>query len=426
MKNILVLSYCISPLRGSEYSVGWNYVNEMSKNNKLIVLCGAAGEHMGDFDELDGVILNNVRFVKIKPNHLAEFLNKLNKLNIINYAFYFAYNLWHKSAYAEAMKIVESEKIDLIHYVCPIGYREPGWLWKINLPYIWGPIGGIKNRPLKAMGGKNAKDFIMSATKNLVNYVQFNFNRNVESAIKRANLLLTSTSEIGDMVRHRYNVESIVIPENAIHSDLYKNNQLIEVAENEALKILWIGSIDNRKSLEILIYALSKVKNKNWILNVIGEGEKIIYINDLILKFNLTNNVRMLGKIPRLNVFDVIKNSHIHVITSMMEGNPTTLWETMSFGVPTMSLDHCGMRDVICEKCGIKIPVTTFNEIVDRLYFEINKIINNKAIIKNLSIGVNECAKNFIWEVRRKQWNNYYDVAIEDWSRKSLNIASQT
>lgn len=71
-KNILVLAYAISPIRGSEFSVAWNYINEMSKDNDLVVLYGSAGNHMGDFDELESWLFTysipNVRFVPVYPN----------------------------------------------------------------------------------------------------------------------------------------------------------------------------------------------------------------------------------------------------------------------------------------------------------------------------------------------------------------------
>ncbi len=37
-KKILVLAYMLSPYKGSEYSVAWNYVSYMSKQNDLVVL----------------------------------------------------------------------------------------------------------------------------------------------------------------------------------------------------------------------------------------------------------------------------------------------------------------------------------------------------------------------------------------------------
>lgn len=44
---------------------------------------------------------------------------------------------------------------------------------------------------------------------------------------------------------------------------------------------------------------------------------------------------------------EMFKNAHMHIITSISEGNATTIWEAMSYGVPTLSFDHCGMLDTL-------------------------------------------------------------------------------
>lgn len=48
MKNILVLCYQLSPTKGAEYSVAWNYAKNMSRNNRLTVIYGVSGQHLGD------------------------------------------------------------------------------------------------------------------------------------------------------------------------------------------------------------------------------------------------------------------------------------------------------------------------------------------------------------------------------------------
>lgn len=146
MRNILVLAYQLSPTKGSEYSVAWNYVARMSKYNRLTVLYGVSGTHLGDCDEMEEFAktkgLPNVKFVCVKPNRWTNTLNWCNRHNFLNYTFYFAYQVWQKQVYKEAKNLVKHENFDLIHFVGPIGYREPGYLWKLNLPYMWGPIGG--------------------------------------------------------------------------------------------------------------------------------------------------------------------------------------------------------------------------------------------------------------------------------------------
>ena len=39
-----------------------------------------------------------------------------------------------------AMALIRSDGFDLIHQLNMIGYREPGYLWALDLPYVWGPI----------------------------------------------------------------------------------------------------------------------------------------------------------------------------------------------------------------------------------------------------------------------------------------------
>ena len=67
-KKLLILAYAISPTRGSEYSVAWNYISEMSKDNELVVLYGASGLHMGDVEEMEKYISNtsvkNLSFIR--------------------------------------------------------------------------------------------------------------------------------------------------------------------------------------------------------------------------------------------------------------------------------------------------------------------------------------------------------------------------
>ena len=152
MRNILVLAYQLSPTKGSEFSVAWNYVTRMSKYNRLTVLYGVSGEHLGDCDEMEEFVkstgLLNVTFVCVKPNKWTNMLNWCNRHNFLNYTFYFAYQAWQKQVYKVAKTLIQNERIDLIHFVGPTGYREPGYLWKLGLPYIWGPIGGANSNSL--------------------------------------------------------------------------------------------------------------------------------------------------------------------------------------------------------------------------------------------------------------------------------------
>lgn len=423
-KNILVLAYAISPIRGSEFSVAWNYINEMSKDNDLVVLYGSAGNHMGDFDELESWLLTysipNVRFVPVYPNGFTLTLNYLNRKGILPYVFYLAYNLWHRQVFEIAKELIKKEHFDLIHFLNPIGYREPGHLWKIELPYIWGPIGGIPNRPKHLFKDLTLKNKTLFTVRNWVNSIQFKYNGRLKKALSATDLLLTATTENQVLIQKEYKKESLYLPENAIVKSK-AIPRIINMKEGDICNIVWIGSIDSRKSLNFLIEALRKVQIENWHLHILGEGSLKQAMQQLAEKMLINTKITWHGHIPRSEVFGILNSTHLHIITSLGEATTTVLFEAMTNGIPTISLNHCGMKDVICERCGVKINVESVEQVKKDLAFAISDLIMNPTKINNLSAGVLECAKSHTWNKRRQLFNGYYELAIENWKQKKMH-----
>jgi len=420
-KKILVLAYAISPTRGSEYSQSWNYVTEMSKDNDLVVLYGASGDHMGDVDELEQFIINrpipNVRFIAVKPNRIAQILNILNKKGLFAYSFFFAYNMWHRQVYYKAKELIHQEKFDLIHFLVPIGYREPGYLWKLKLPYIWGPMGGTKNLSRVLIKALSFSGIIKLGGRAIINYIQLRFHPRLKKALTRVDVLLTSTTHDQNNFVKIYNKESIYIPENGIKFKANRFNDDKYLSEN--IKLIWIGGIDSRKALIILLEAMKRMKNLQRVrLDIVGDGILKSSLMKFSKKNSLLNNITWHGAVKREKVFDLLSKSHLHIITSVTEANTNVIFEAMSAGVPTISIDHCGMHDTICEKCGIKIPIQSYEQIINEYAKHIDRLVAHPEEIKKLSFGVIECAKKYTWNLRQDFFNNLYELAIDNWNKK--------
>ena len=63
MRTILLITYDISPYKGSEASVSWNYVSNMAEHNKLITIYGKGKEDVERY--LKQNQMPNVRFINI-------------------------------------------------------------------------------------------------------------------------------------------------------------------------------------------------------------------------------------------------------------------------------------------------------------------------------------------------------------------------
>lgn len=424
MKNCLILAYAISPSKGSEYSVAWNYVTHMSKYNRLTVLYGVSGEYIGECDEMEDFVMNNglqnVTFICVKPNKLTSVLNWCNRHNFFNYTFYFAYKAWHKQVYTIAKKLLQNERFDLIHFVGPTGYREPGYLWKLGLPYIWGPIGGANSNNLILTRNLSFVSRFKFIFRNWANNIQLKCNYRLHKALQCTDLLLTSTSENQQIFESILHINNLYLPENAIASPIKLNeNKFVNI---EKFHFIFVGSLIPRKAVNIILEALVLVKHKEKIIvDIVGDGPERQILESFAKKHQLQSYINWHGQLPRSKAVELFNNAHMHVITSTSEGNPTTIWEAMSYGVPTISFDHCGMHDTICDLCGIRIPIYNYDQCVSDLASEIDKLLESPNTFKQLAKGTVNCAQRFTWKVRESILLDLYSKVLIKYENSKFN-----
>lgn len=241
MKTILLVTYDISPYRGSEASVGWNYVSNMQHTNRLIVLYGKGQTEIESYlrtNTMPHVRFQNIAYTEIDGHGL---------INDIKYNL--NYRKWHKRVTDAATKILAEEPVDVIHYLNPIGFKEPGFLWQLPRPYVWGPIQGVENRPTALFRALSAKGKINAIIRRIVHNAMFVLSPRVRLAIKRSDYIFAATPNTKKNLWKYYHKESLYMPENGIMSMIARSP--IIKTDRDPLRLIWVGDIGERKALII-------------------------------------------------------------------------------------------------------------------------------------------------------------------------------
>jgi glycosyltransferase involved in cell wall biosynthesis len=422
-KTILVLAYSISPIRGSEYSVGWDYVRHMSKDNDLVVLYGLAGPHMGDFHEMEGVTPEQfgsaVTFVPVTPGFVARLLNAPNRAGRLVYSFYFAYRLWHREAFRVAQAICQNRQIDVVHYLCPIGFREPGYLWRLQKPYIWGPVGGLQSYSWKLYSHAGSMEAVKIVLRNAANFIQRNFSIRLRKAFRRADILIACSSQNADHIKDIANIEPMIFAENGTGT---VSDRCVKISAGNPLRFIWVGAFEPRKALRIALRALATVSQGDWRLDIVGSGKDEAVARALSTELGIDHKITWHGQLPREKVLKLFSQADVHILSSLAEGNPTILWEAMSNGVPTVSFDHSGMHDTLCENCGVRIALIedTVPEAVARLGDALSRLVLDREEVQRLAAGTKTCAFQHSWGRRIERWNQLYDRAILRYAERKM------
>jgi len=162
---------------------------------------------------------------------------------------------------------------------------------------------------------------------------------------------------------------------------------LKEQIEEEMLKnkdyIITVGSLSNRKRVDLLLKVMLQLKDTNIHLVVIGDGPEKDKLNNYINENDLYRKVYLLGS--KSNPFKYIANSKAFVLTSESEGLPRVLIESLICNTPIVST-NCpnGPREILINNLSdflIEIKNKNEYEIVNELTLKIRKIVENPPLI---------------------------------------------
>ncbi len=166
----------------------------------------------------------------------------------------------------------------------------------------------------------------------------------------------------------------------------------------------------------MILEAIELMKHKEDIhLDIVGDGPLRNSLQQYAHEHDMDSLITWHGQMKRERVMKTYQSAHLHIITSISEGNPTTIWEAMSYGVPTLSFDHCGMHDTLKDGAGILLPIApTYQQNVENLTKALDGFVSNPKAAKEYATKTIERAKQYTWEERTKFLNALYDSLLKE------------
>ncbi|PWM79863.1 MAG: glycosyltransferase family 1 protein [Phascolarctobacterium sp.] len=147
--------------------------------------------------------------------------------------------------------------------------------------------------------------------------------------------------------------------------------------------ILSVGELNKNKNHEIVLNALSQLKDKKFIYLICGRGILKEYLETKIKNFNLENKVKLLGY--RKDVGEILKTADLFIFPSRREGLPVSLMEAMAAGLPVIASNVRGNRDLISSENLFKPDdVDTLVKLIEKQLGKIENNIVNKVNYTNL------------------------------------------
>ena len=172
-------------------------------------------------------------------------------------------------------------------------------------------------------------------------------------------------------------------------------------------RVIAVGRYVYQKGFDLLLksWAIVEKKCPDWMLTIVGQGERLQY-DTLIdeLKIN-KNKCKLLG--PTEQIQDEYMKSSLLVMSSRFEGFGMVLIEAMACGLPVVSFDcPCGPKDIIQDHVdGLLVE----NGNIDKLAETIIWMIQHPEQRKAMAAKAIDNVQRFKIDQIAEQWKSIFD-----------------
>ena len=148
------------------------------------------------------------------------------------------------------------------------------------------------------------------------------------------------------LLKSKFNIPFQFVP-NVVDTTFFSPSE--SAKKRKEFVFLNIAHLDKKKNHAGLIHAFAKQfkGNLKYKLEIVGGGEEVTNLSNLINELGVENQVRLLGRKSREEVRAIIQRSDCFVLSSLHETFGVVLIEAMSCGLPVLSTKSGGPESII-------------------------------------------------------------------------------
>ncbi|KAA6351944.1 D-inositol 3-phosphate glycosyltransferase [termite gut metagenome] len=162
------------------------------------------------------------------------------------------------------------------------------------------------------------------------------------------------------------------------------------ISTEEPLRVLFVGSMGQRKGLGDLFKAITMLDTKNVELVVLGSLLAPIEFYKKQLPNFTYEQVR-----PHCQVLELMRTCDVFCLPSIVEGRALVMQEAMSQGLPIIITPNTGGEDLVIEgETGFLVPIRSPEKIAEK----INWFLENRNQLYGMSIKAQQHAEKYTWE----------------------------
>lgn len=353
--KVLLSAIACNPKEGSEGGVGWKAAMALAEEHEVHVLTSAANRK-----DIEYVLSANC-----SPNLSFSFFGldapyHENRLFARGQS-WLRYMNWMRQVLPEAQMLLAARSFDLVHHVTFSTCRVASPLWKLGMPFVFGPSGGGEITPPVTMGSMSRGQRVYEMLRKASNTLLL-LNRRVRDTVTHAAVLLASNRATATLFEKLGAQSSSIVHLPVV---FFTDEQLREFSirpktwgkQHEPLRLFSSGMLEGRKGISIALHAMAIARRQGVSLEFVipSRGPEFAHLKRLASSLSLSDVVHFPDSLPRGEFWKMLMSSDIYIGPSLRDNCPATLLEAMLCRCVPFVVDCNGPGEMVPESTGIKI-----------------------------------------------------------------------
>lgn len=411
--NVLLSAYACEPGKGSEPGIGWHVALEMARYHDVWVVTRA--NNRGPIEAfLSRTPVPRLRMVYFDLPRWARWWKRGGRgVNLYYY-------LWQLAVVRVVRRLHRDVRFDLVHHITFGRYWSPSFLSALNLPMVWGPVGGGESAPRAFWQHLERQDAGAERKRELARRIG-ELDPAARMTARRSAIALATTNETAARL-HALGAKRVeVLAALAIDDDDVehliaggaKAGSEEGTSGGRRFRVLSLGRLVYWKGFHLGLRAFAAADLEHAELVIVGDGPDRRRLEALASELSIEDRVTFLGRVPRERGLTLLSDSDVLLHPSFHDSGGFVCVEAMAVGTPVVCLALGGPDVIVTDETGIKVPADDPARAERGLVEALRALRTDHALrIRMAEAGVRRVRQEYGWTSKGLALDQVYREAI--------------
>ena len=399
--KVLISAIGCNPFLGSESHFGSSAIKCLAQDHELFVITTSRDRPDLERAAAAGLVPPGVKYFyagKFQPWHPNRMRARLQAWR--------EYMDFTRDSLAVAQALHRHEKFDLVHHVTLTTCRVASPMWRLGIPFVYGPLCGNEPFPFRLFPLLSPVGAAFEFSRKLHNAFA-RFSPGIRQSVRQAAHVFAITEEAAELLAALRGSSAGI---SKLSPGFYSAEQVAAFARfvpgkktDGVLRLYAAGHLGGQKCIALALQALALVKQSgvDFRYHLGANGPEIPHLKKLAVQLGLTREVIFGDNMKREDYLRELGDTHIYLLPSMRETVGLTMLEAMLAGAVPIVADNGGPRIAVTAACGYKIPVSTTGRMATAIAEVImtidrdRKIISEKGRLASQRIATHFAEENY-------------------------------